>query len=213
MWQAGSSSCSIWDLVPWSGIEPGLLALWAWSLSNWITRGSPLCCFCRVKWNTNTQVIKRSVLFFTESDLLCSIIEMIISVKPKEYGTFIEENFKLKEFFSIDFILLPLCVAETASWLPSQPIFPSSLTQPQFLVRYKVSMENYISQPPLWLSVAMCLFSVNERKASLLAVKSRKATLQGGVFSAFSSFILQCRCDNWNFYSPEIALIIKDMLR
>ena len=31
-------SCSMWDLVPWSGIEPGLLALIAWSLSHWTTR-------------------------------------------------------------------------------------------------------------------------------------------------------------------------------
>ena len=33
-----SLSCSMWDLVPWSGIEPGLPALGVWSLSHWVTR-------------------------------------------------------------------------------------------------------------------------------------------------------------------------------
>lgn len=172
--------------MPCSGIEPGLPACEHGFLATG-SPGSPLCCFGRVKWNTNTQVTKKSVLFSTESDLLCSIIEMVILVKPKEYGTFMEENFKSKEFFPLT-ILLRFCVAETASWLTSQPIFPSSLTQPQFLVRYKVSMENYISQPPLWLNVAMWLFSINERKALLLAVKSRKAALQGGGPFCFSFF-------------------------
>ena len=31
-------SRSVWDLVPWSGIEPGPSALGAWSLSHWPTR-------------------------------------------------------------------------------------------------------------------------------------------------------------------------------
>ena len=31
-------SCSMWDLVPWPGIEPGPPALGAWSLSHWTTR-------------------------------------------------------------------------------------------------------------------------------------------------------------------------------
>ena len=31
-------SCSMWDLVPWLGIKPGLLALGAWHLSHWTTR-------------------------------------------------------------------------------------------------------------------------------------------------------------------------------
>ena len=34
--------CGMWDLVPWSGIKPGALALGARSLSHWITRESPL---------------------------------------------------------------------------------------------------------------------------------------------------------------------------
>ena len=33
--------CSRWDLGPWSGIEPGLPALGAWSLSHWTTRVVP----------------------------------------------------------------------------------------------------------------------------------------------------------------------------
>ena len=100
LWQAVSFSYSKWDLVPWSGIEPGLPAC-EHGFSATGSPGSPLCCFGRVKWNTNTQVTKKSVLFSTESDLLCSIIEMVILVKPKEYGTFMEENFKLKEFFPL----------------------------------------------------------------------------------------------------------------
>ena len=34
-------SCGIWDLIPWSGIEPGPLSLGAWSLSHWTTREVP----------------------------------------------------------------------------------------------------------------------------------------------------------------------------
>ena len=33
-----SLSCSMWDLVPWPGIEPGAPALRVWSLSHWTTR-------------------------------------------------------------------------------------------------------------------------------------------------------------------------------
>ena len=38
-------SCSMWDLVPWSGVTPGPPALEAWSLSLWTTREIPLCLF------------------------------------------------------------------------------------------------------------------------------------------------------------------------
>ena len=31
-------NCSMWDLVPWPGIEPGPLILGAWNLSHWTTR-------------------------------------------------------------------------------------------------------------------------------------------------------------------------------
>ena len=34
-------SCSMWDLVPWPGIEHGPPALGAWSLSHWPTREPP----------------------------------------------------------------------------------------------------------------------------------------------------------------------------
>ena len=34
-------SCSMWDLFPWPGIEPGPPALGDWSLSHWTTMGSP----------------------------------------------------------------------------------------------------------------------------------------------------------------------------
>ena len=37
----GSLSCSMWDLVPQPGIEPGPPALEAWSLSHWITSKVP----------------------------------------------------------------------------------------------------------------------------------------------------------------------------
>ena len=38
---AGSFSCSMWDLVPWPGIEPGFPALTARNLSHWTTREVP----------------------------------------------------------------------------------------------------------------------------------------------------------------------------
>ena len=38
-WQI--SSCSMWDLVPWSGIKPRCPALAVWSLSHWITGKVP----------------------------------------------------------------------------------------------------------------------------------------------------------------------------
>ena len=34
-------SCSMWDLFPWPGIEPGSPALGAWNLSHWTTREVP----------------------------------------------------------------------------------------------------------------------------------------------------------------------------
>ena len=37
--------CNMWDLAPWSGIEPGPLALGAQSLSPWTTRKAPLLKF------------------------------------------------------------------------------------------------------------------------------------------------------------------------
>ena len=38
MW---NHSCSVWDLVPWSGIDPRPPALGAWMLSNWTSREVP----------------------------------------------------------------------------------------------------------------------------------------------------------------------------
>ena len=38
----GTLSCSMWDLVPWPGIEPGSPALGAQSLSHWTTREVPM---------------------------------------------------------------------------------------------------------------------------------------------------------------------------
>ena len=37
--RAAGLSCSMWDLVPWPGIEPGTPALGTQNLSHWITRG------------------------------------------------------------------------------------------------------------------------------------------------------------------------------
>ena len=34
-------SCSMWELVPWPGIEPGPCTLGSWSLSHWTTREVP----------------------------------------------------------------------------------------------------------------------------------------------------------------------------
>ena len=38
-------SCSMWDLVPWVGIEPGPPALGAQRLSHWTTREVPVSIF------------------------------------------------------------------------------------------------------------------------------------------------------------------------
>ena len=38
----GIISCSMWDLVPWPGIEPRPPALGTWSLSHWTTREVPV---------------------------------------------------------------------------------------------------------------------------------------------------------------------------
>ena len=40
-------SCGMWDLVPWSGIEPGPPALGTWRLSHWTTREVLLFSFLR----------------------------------------------------------------------------------------------------------------------------------------------------------------------
>ena len=49
----GTFSCGMWYPVPWSGMEPGPLALGARSLSHWTTRTSPLVvsfCLLRYSW-------------------------------------------------------------------------------------------------------------------------------------------------------------------
>ena len=38
-------SCSLWDLVPWPGIEPQLPAMRAKSIRHWTTREVPVCFF------------------------------------------------------------------------------------------------------------------------------------------------------------------------
>ena len=43
-------SCSIWDLVPWPGIEPGPSALEAQNLNHWTTRKVPYVYFRLGKW-------------------------------------------------------------------------------------------------------------------------------------------------------------------
>ena len=48
-------SCSMWDLAPWPGIEPGTPALGAWSLSHWTTRAVPCfiqCCSVQKTWGS-----------------------------------------------------------------------------------------------------------------------------------------------------------------
>ena len=47
MWALG---CSIWDLVPWPGIEPGPSALEAQNLNHWTTRKVPYVYFRLGKW-------------------------------------------------------------------------------------------------------------------------------------------------------------------
>ena len=44
-------SCSMWDLVPWPGIEPRPPALGARSLSHWTTREVPRCIFFGYHWD------------------------------------------------------------------------------------------------------------------------------------------------------------------
>ena len=43
----GIFSCGMWDVVPWSGIEPGPPASGAWNLSHWTTREVPIFLFYR----------------------------------------------------------------------------------------------------------------------------------------------------------------------
>ena len=38
-WGMWILSCGMWNLVPWPGIKPRVLALGAWTLSHWTTRG------------------------------------------------------------------------------------------------------------------------------------------------------------------------------
>ena len=63
-------SCSMWDLVPWPGIEPGTPALGAQSLNHWASREVPDWCSFKWKWWT---VLKIPVKFLC---LLLSVIRM-----------------------------------------------------------------------------------------------------------------------------------------
>ena len=49
-------SCSVWDLVPCPGIEPGLPAVEAQSLSHWTTRKVPATSFLarRAEWQADS---------------------------------------------------------------------------------------------------------------------------------------------------------------
>ena len=48
--------CSMWDLVPWPGIEPLPSALGEWSLSHWTTREVPKLTFQYMSLITSLQV-------------------------------------------------------------------------------------------------------------------------------------------------------------
>ena len=78
LWHAGSSvftvacvvfsysmwtlCCSMWDLVPWPGIEPRPLALGVQNLSHWTTRKAPeILKFCSTSKGTSILVLSRSV--------------------------------------------------------------------------------------------------------------------------------------------------------
>ena len=50
-------SCSMWDLVPWPGIEPGSPALGAWSISHWTTREVPYPYFLRLHLPDSATII------------------------------------------------------------------------------------------------------------------------------------------------------------
>ena len=64
MWDLQSSlqhtgffSCSMWDLFPWPGLEPGPPALWVQSLSHWTTREVPML------FTLNCLIYPRTLLF------------------------------------------------------------------------------------------------------------------------------------------------------
>ena len=50
-------SCSVWDLVPRAGIEPGPPALGAWSLSYWTTREVPTHLFARPSLTSHCKIL------------------------------------------------------------------------------------------------------------------------------------------------------------
>ena len=59
---------AMWDLVPWSGIEPGPSAMGAWCLRHWITRKVSLLSF------------DFAYLVFCQAHFFFSVMQSIVSI-------------------------------------------------------------------------------------------------------------------------------------
>ena len=113
---AGSiSSCGLWDLVPWPGIEPRPPTLRAWSLSPWTTRGvpeSPLLIAVGVtwicRWDKMTQRYKHTVPMSVFWFWSCAMVMEDIIV-GEEGGIWIKGTRPSLYFFFFFYNFLWLC--------------------------------------------------------------------------------------------------------
>ena len=87
-------SCSMWDLVPWPGIEPGPPALKAWNLSLWTTREVPnysssLRLRLKSRWAyiPNDKAKKCKSQNVNSEHFVCGILVLFIFVDPNFIST------------------------------------------------------------------------------------------------------------------------------
>ena len=58
LWPVGFFSCNMGDLVPWTGVEPGVSVLGVWSFCHWATREVPTINICvQVVLQTSFQLL------------------------------------------------------------------------------------------------------------------------------------------------------------
>ena len=85
-------SCSMWDLVPWPGIESRPLALGAWILSHWITREAPEGQF----WSSCWEALELTILIWLM--LSCPDSELLGQHFPDGLTASIDQRQMLPDF-------------------------------------------------------------------------------------------------------------------
>ena len=102
----GVLSCSVWDLVPWSGFEPRPPALGSWSLSPWTTRKVSAFLLGRIYIVSENQ----------HTPCVSSVPEVTKKWKVSSQQTARQINKHTHEKLTVDFILEANITFSTDDW-------------------------------------------------------------------------------------------------